>query len=238
MSPGPMRRGFAALARAGGAAADGRSPPRCSPPAAPPAPPPARARVGGCHGAGASVAIGRAIGHTTISPYSPMRLTVCVMVSCATATPARATPPNTVSTISSTAWVERKEVLSGTDRKRSTRSVIEPLVAQELVRRGALEREDRLLAVADREDRARILRRCPGRRRTPRSARRSPATAPGWCPAPRRSAHGRCRRRACRAPTARCPAAAAGRRSSGSGPRSPAAPPPPCAGCSAAARRR
>jgi hypothetical protein len=69
------------------------------------------------------VAIGRAIGHTTISPYSPMRLTVCVMVSSEIATPARAAPPNTVSTISSTAWVERKEVLRGTDRKRSTRSV-------------------------------------------------------------------------------------------------------------------
>ncbi len=69
-----------------------------------------------------SVAIGRAIGHTTISPYSPIRLTVCSMFSSGVATPARAAPPNTVSTISSTAWVERNEVRSGTPGNVPTRS--------------------------------------------------------------------------------------------------------------------
>ncbi len=74
MSPGPMRRAsppwrvpavpsrcaisaaMLSASRASGAAASSRT-------------------VGGCHGAGGSVATGRAIGHTTISPYSPMRLT-------------------------------------------------------------------------------------------------------------------------------------------------------------------
>ena len=69
-----------------------------------------------------------------------------------------------------------------------------PRIAAELGRVGALEAVDRLLLVADHEDGARRHRRgADRRRRTPRSAPRRCATAPGWCPAPRRSACGRCR---------------------------------------------
>ena len=67
--------------------------------------------------------------------------------------------------------------------------------------RGALEAVDRLLLVADGEQRARHRRARRCRRRTPRPARGSPATARGSCPAPRRPGCGRGRRRACRAPT-------------------------------------
>ena len=67
--------------------------------------------------------------------------------------------------------------------------------------RRALEAVDRLLLVADGEQRARHVAGAAARRRTPRPARGSPATAPGSCPAPRRPGCGRARRRACRAPT-------------------------------------
>ena len=83
----------------------------------------------------------------------------------------------------------------------------------ELARIGALEAEDRLLGVADREDRAVALDRAPRRRRTPRSsAARSPPIGRDWCPAPRRPGRGRCRRRACRAPRRRSRRSPAGRR--------------------------
>ena len=74
-------------------------------------------------------------------------------------------------------------------------------VAANMCGRGALEAVDRLLLVADGEQRARHARARRCRRRTPRPARGSPATAPGSCPAPRRPGCGRGRRRACRAPT-------------------------------------
>ena len=64
---------------------------------------------------------------------------------------------------------------------------------------GALETEDRLFLVADGEDGARCVPRSPGEEFLGQACARSP-TAPGSCPAPRRSGCGRGRRRACRAP--------------------------------------
>ena len=74
---------------------------------------------------------------------------------------------------------------------------------------GTLEAVDRLLLVADHEQGARpVARAGAGEELLGQLERRSP-TAAGWCPAPRRPAHGRCARRACRAPTRSCPAGAA-----------------------------
>ena len=69
----------------------------------------------------------------------------------------------------------------------------------ECARRRALKREDRLLLVADRKDRAPPFGARPSRRKFRDRAHDLPI-ASGWCPAPHRSAHGRCRDRACRAP--------------------------------------
>ena len=73
----------------------------------------------------------------------------------------------------------------------------------ELLRLRALEREDRLLLVADREDRARDLARARAGEELGRSAAGRSPIASGSCPAPRRSARGRCRGRACSAPRRR-----------------------------------
>ena len=90
----------------------------------------------------------------------------------------------------------------------------------ELARIGALEAEDRLLGVADGEHRAAAFDRALARRRIPRSAGGSPPTGRGWCPAPRRPARGRCRRRACRAPRPHWPRSPGGAASPRSGRRS------------------
>ena len=70
----------------------------------------------------------------------------------------------------------------------------------EHLRRGALEAEDRLLVVADREDRARRFDAPSARRRNPRPAPSPPPIGRGSCPAPRRPGCARCGGRACRAP--------------------------------------
>ena len=72
----------------------------------------------------------------------------------------------------------------------------------EFARRRALEREDRLLLVADREDRAHdaVARAFAGGEFGDDVRRRCPI-AGGWCPAPRRSARDRRRGRACSAPS-------------------------------------
>ncbi len=66
---------------------------------------------------------------------------------------------------------------------------------------GALEAEDGLFLVAHREDGAQLaaLAACAGEEFLRQRFARSPI-ARGWCPAPRRSAHDRCRHPACRAP--------------------------------------
>ena len=91
-----------------------------------------------------------------------------------------------------------------------------PAAAVEFARGGALKRKDRLLLVADREDRApdAVARAFAGGEFGNDMARRYPIAA-GWCPAPRRSARDRRRGRACNAPsrTRRGPASPASCRS-------------------------
>ena len=114
---------------------------------------------------------------------------------------------NTVSTACSTSRVERNERKSGRATKRfsasrdpaARRSAASPT---SIARRGALEAEDRLLVVADREDRARSRAPRPRRRRNPRRSPSPPSTGRGSCPAPRRPGCARRGGRACRAPTA------------------------------------
>ena len=109
------------------------------------------------------------------------------------------------STAASSGATERNDSVSGT--RRQAQPGLLGARGERLARRGehrgrgALEAVDRLLLVADGEQRARRLAGAGARRRTPRPARGSPATARGSCPAPRRPGCGRGRRRACRAPT-------------------------------------
>ena len=111
---------------------------------------------------------------------------------------------NTVSTAPSTFSPERNECLNSVATKSSCASLCKRLEVvahrREFARRRALEREDRLLLVADREDRARAGRARPRRRRIRRPAPSRSPIASGSCPAPRRSAHDGCRGRACSAP--------------------------------------
>ena len=121
----------------------------------------------------------------------------------------------TASTAASTSRVERKDCVS-CDSARSRAPAARrpsakwPRMRGELGRGGALEGEDRLLLVADREDgaRARAARPGAGGELMGEEADDRPI-ASGWCPAPRRPGYGRCRGRACRAPSRRRPAAAA-----------------------------
>ena len=139
---------------------------------------------------------------------------------------------NTRSTSSSTGRVERNDTSSRASRQglpaACTRVAQQLVRAVELVDVGALERIDRLLAVADGEHRALGRRARLRRRRTPRSARARCATAPARCPAPRPAAGDRGRRPACTAPRPR-PDRPAGWRCGRSGRRSRAGPMLPCA---------
>ena len=74
---------------------------------------------------------------------------------------------------------------------------VEPLAhLLQLARIGALEAEDRLLGVADSENGAAAADRAVAHEEFLGEAGGSPPTDRDWCPAPRRPAHGRCRRRA------------------------------------------
>ena len=80
----------------------------------------------------------------------------------------------------------------------------------EFLGRRVLERIDRLLLVADRKDGARDRPRAGAGGEFVGEVDARSAIASCWCPAPRRSAHGRCRDRACSAPRRhrRCPSSA------------------------------
>ena len=126
--------------------------------------------TGGRQGSGSSSGLARSGAQTSTSPPSPARLAA---TSWRIGAPSRATPSrassslNTASTAASTALVERKETVRSTRSQRcfaAADSALEALaVAQEQARVGALEAEDRLLDVADREDGAGGRRRGHGR---------------------------------------------------------------------------
>ena len=154
-------------------------------------------------------------GHSSTRPGSSLRLGRCSMTWPASTTPCAASiftehPIDRVEhgrrRAEGDIEVDRHEILLG-----DAALFGEPFAhLLELARIGALEAEDRLLGVADGEHRAAALDRALARRRIPRSAGGSPPTGRGWCPAPRRPARGRCRRRACRAPRPRWPRSPAG----------------------------
>ena len=110
---------------------------------------------------------------------------------------------NTVSTAPSTFSPERNECLNSVEtngvRRCSCSASKCGAHRREFAGRRALEREDRLLLVADREDGAAAVVGAFAGEEFADQRLRSP-TAWGWCPAPRRSAHDRCRDRACNAP--------------------------------------
>ena len=83
---------------------------------------------------------------------------------------------------------------------------------------GALEAEDRLLVVADREDGAMASSRRPSPAEIFERERAHDVPLPlRWCPAPRRPGYGRSTGRACSAPNRPCRGSAAAARPSGSG---------------------
>ena len=119
--------------------------------------------------------------------------------------------PRSATTRSTTSRIggEERKLLS-IDRSRKSRSIAaasranQARATSKLARVGALEAEDRLLVVADGEDRPVPLRGAlPGEIFAARARGRC-STGCYWCPAPRRRGYGRCAGRACSAPIRPC----------------------------------
>ncbi len=131
-------------------------------------------------------------GHRVTMPPASARAVSCrqsVLQHALGAGRLRRTPRSTASST----FGQRAEAVVQRDRRRrrnSTRARRERAPAARLStntsRVGALEREDRLLLVADRRTACAAGRRRCRRRRTRRSASGSPPIAAGWCPGPRR----------------------------------------------------
>ena len=104
--------------------------------------------------------------------------------------------------------VERKESVSGTScqaRPSAVAFVAEGAARPRRTAPGSApwKRVDRLLLVADGEQRAQLLACARAGEELRGQAPRRCSIAPGWCPAPRRPGCGRCRRRFCTAPRRR-----------------------------------
>ena len=154
----------------------------------------------------ALAASGFSVGQISTSPAWPARSATCRIGSARRRQPRRAPGRRrSRSTAASSGSTERNDRVSGTRRHGrpaalgAARRTRRP--TRRTLRRGALEAVDRLLLVADREQRARHVARAAAGEELLGQRARPPATAPGSYPAPRRPGCGRGRRRACRAPT-------------------------------------